>query len=236
MSGNAGNNDALNNMTQAELDGDNDFSTPLIGRDWDSAHGTALDAELVAGEDIPDASLGSPLISNNQGLYSNTTLGGSDIADSTITQNSDMTDSIESIYYGAEAQISPERAQTPPNMEWVIGTYPRQYRPMSSLPESEEDDEDRVFTTAPNSPVLRPTSPIPEGAYEYLEYLENRYLTPNSTEATAPAQVLDAATTHGDTSSTRPIGHHRFRRNGCSSCHWKDDAPTRCFWSPYAHR
>lgn len=190
-SGNAGNNDALNSMTQAELEGDNNFSTPLIGRNWDSPYGTAVDAELVADEDIPFASSGSPLISNNQGLYSNTTLGGSDTTHSPIKQNSNMTDCIDSIYFGAEAQIYPGRAHTSPNMEWFIGTYPRQYQPISSLPESEEDDEDRVFTTAPNSPVLRPKSLIPDGAYKYLEYLENRFLTPGSTEATARAQVLD---------------------------------------------
>ncbi|KAE9976544.1 hypothetical protein EG328_002578 [Venturia inaequalis] len=144
MSGSARNNDiengidieALNDMTQAELEGDNNFATPLVPRDWDAAHGTDIHAQLVADEDIPESSLGSPLISNNQGLYSNITLSGSTIIpseaiDSTTTENSRLA--------GHGHNIG------------VIGTYPRQYRPISSLPGLEED-EDRVFTTAPSSP------------------------------------------------------------------------------------
>lgn len=189
MSGNASNSDvdydALNNMTQAELEGDNDFASPLIGRDWDAAHGTVIDAELVADEDIPDSSIGSPLIGNSQGLYSNTTLDGStiiasDITDSTITQNSYLSDGNESIY-GPDSitrQFDQERARTPPNMEWVIGTYPRQYRPISPLPESEEY-EDKVFITAPSTPDFQSMN-----YGEFVEYVENRYRVSNSTDAT----------------------------------------------------
>ncbi|KAE9984763.1 hypothetical protein EG327_004901 [Venturia inaequalis] len=166
MSGSARNNDiengidieALNDMTQAELEGDNNFATPLVPRDWDAAHGTDIHAQLVADEDIPESSLGSPLISNNQGLYSNITLSGSTIIpseaiDSTTTENSRLAGHGHNMY-GADmttGESFQERAPTPSNMEWVTGTYPRQYRPISSLPGLEED-EDRVFTTAPSSP------------------------------------------------------------------------------------
>ncbi|TID17400.1 hypothetical protein E6O75_ATG08146 [Venturia nashicola] len=162
MSGNSNNSAidyvALDNMTQAELEGDNDFATPLIGRDFDAAHGISIGPELIADEDIPEASLGSPLLGSNQGLYSNITLGGSIIipsetTDSTFAQNSYVTGHGDESMYGANVTteaFAQEGPRTPPNMQWVIGTFPRQYRPISSSAES-EDEEDRCFIAAPSS-------------------------------------------------------------------------------------
>lgn len=160
MSGNASNNgintDPLDNMTQAEMEGDNDFGSPLIAHDWDAAHGGDIFTELIDDEDIPESSIGSPLISNNQGLQSNIVMGGSTLVpsyttDSTTISAGDLNENGESIY-GADVtggQFLVERAPTPPDMEWVIGTYPRQYRSISILPESSENER-RTFTTASN--------------------------------------------------------------------------------------
>ncbi|QDS68339.1 hypothetical protein FKW77_010705 [Venturia effusa] len=193
MSGNADRNnghDALNNTHQAGVEGANDLVTPLIGRDWDEVPGTSINRELIADEDIPESSIGSPLISTNQGLYNNISLSGSTIVlseatDSTITQNDCSTESDGSPYGTdmTDGQILPGRAHTPPHLEWIIGTCPRQYRPIHPLPDS-DGDEDSVFVTAPNSPDIEDMDLL-----EFIKYLENRY--PDTPEDCSDTQDPD---------------------------------------------